>query len=237
VAEPQVDLMGDLPMRRRLVSIEAAAVAGLVAAVGWFLSFRGLLEAPGIDASDAEIVAFYAERSNSTTILLWLQVLMFATVAFLWFIGVIRGRIGDHEPKLFGTVFFGASILFSGLLFLGASLLASPAVLVVIGDRVPAPDVVAMSRAGAAAVLSVFAARVATLVMLSTASLGRATGALPRWLVIVSYLAGLVQFVNVTVTGASIYLVPAWVAVVSIVLLVRHPRSLAVAAPAAPVDS
>jgi hypothetical protein len=161
---------------------------------------------------------------------------MFATVAFLWFIGVIRGRIGDHEPKLFGTVFFGASILFSGLLFLGASLLASPAVLVVIGDRVPAPDVVAMSRAGAAAVLSVFAARVATLVMLSTASLGRATGALPRWLVIVSYLAGLVQFVNVTVTGASIYLVPAWVAVVSIVLLVRHPRSLAVAAPPTSAD-
>jgi hypothetical protein len=231
-----VDLMGDLPMRRRLVSIEAAAVAGLLAAGGWFLSFRGLLAAPGIDASDVEIVEFYADRSNSTAILWWLQVLMFATVAFLWFIGVIRGRIGDHEPKLFGTVFFGASILFSGLLFLGASLLASPAVLVVIGDRLPSPEVAAMSRAGAVAVFSVFAARVATLVMLSTASLGRATGALPRWLVVVSYVAGIVQFVNVTVTGASIYLMPTWVAVVSIVLLVRHPRNLAVAPPEEPID-
>ena len=72
-------------------------------------------------------------------------------------------------------------------------------------------------------VLSVFAPRVATLVMFATASLGRATGALPRWLVWLTYGVGAAEFVNVTISVATIYVVPAWVALVSIVLLVRRP--------------
>ena len=71
--------------------------------------------------------------------------------------------------------------------------------------------------------LSVFLPRVATLVMFSTASLGRATGGLPRWLVVVTFLIGVFELVNVTVSTPTIFLVPAWIGLVSVVLLVRHP--------------
>lgn len=208
---------------RRLSSIEAAAVAGLVCAIGWSLSLRGLLAAPSIGASDAEIEEFYRESGNGTAVVVWLQVLVFSTLAFLWFVGVVRGRIGDREPRLFGTVFLGSSILLAGLLFLGAALLAAPSLLVVLGDEVPGPDAVEVSRAAAAAVLSVIAPRVATLVMFSTASLGRATGALPTWLVWTTYAVGVFEFVNVTISTPTVYVVPAWIAVVSLVLLVRRP--------------
>ena len=134
----------------------------------------------------------------------------------------MRGRIGDKEPKLFGTVFLGASILLAGLLFLGASLLAAPSLLVAVGDKAPAPGAASLTRA-AAAVLPVFAPRIATLVMFSTASLGRATGALPRWLVWLTFAVGAVELVNFSIAIPTIYLVPAWIALVSIVLLVRHP--------------
>lgn len=210
-------------LRRRFGSIHAAAVAGIICAVGWSLSMGGLLSAPGIGASDADIDRYYADSSNSTAALIWVQVLVAATIAFLWFVGVVRGRLGDREPKLFGTVFLGASLLLAGLLFVGASLLVAPAVLVAVGGRTPSPDAVALSRAAAAVALSVFAPRVATLVMFATASLGRATGALPRWLVWLTYAIGVAEFVNVTVTVPSIYVVPAWMAVVSVVLLVRRP--------------
>jgi hypothetical protein len=96
-------------------------------------------------------------------------------------------------------------------------------VLVSVGDRAPAPDVVALTPAAAAVVLSVFAPRVATLVMFATASLGRATGALPRSLVWLTYVVGAVEFVNVTVAVPTIYVMPAWIALVSVVLLVRRP--------------
>lgn len=216
-------LLASRQMQRRFGSIHAAAIAGIICAVGWSLSLAGLLTAPGIAASDEEIVRFYADDSNSTTALISMQVLVVATIAFLWFVGVVRGRLGDREPKLFGTVFLGASILLAGLLFVGAALLAAPAVLVSVGGRSPSPDAVALTRATAAVVLGVFAPRVATLVMFATASLGRATGALPRWLVWLTYVVGAAEFVNVTISVATIYVMPGWVAVVSIVLLVRRP--------------
>jgi hypothetical protein len=216
-------IFGPEERRRRFASIEAAAIAGIVCAIGWSLSLRGLMAAPDIDAPAEEVTRFYADRSNATQSLIWLQVLVFSTIAFLWFVGVVRGRLGDREPKLFGTVFFGASILLAGLLFLGASLLAAPATLVAVGDKAPDPDTASLTRAAAAVVLSVFLPRIAMLVMFSTASLGRATGALPSWLVWLTYAVGVVELVNVTISTPTIYLLPAWIAVVSVVLLVRHP--------------
>ncbi len=209
--------------RRRLVSIEAAAVAGIVCAIGWGLSLRGLLSAPGLGATDDEITAFYASAANRRGAMVWVQVLVFSTIAFLWFVGVIRGRIGDREPKLFGTVFFGSSILLAGLLFLGAALLAAPAIQSAPDGHGLDPGAASLLRAAAAVVLSVFLPRVATLAMFSTASLGRATRALPRWLVVVSFVAGAYELVNVTLDAPTVYLVPAWIALVSIVLLIRKP--------------
>jgi hypothetical protein len=59
--------------------------------------------------------------------------------------------------------------------------------------------------------------------MLSTATLSRATGALPRWLIVLSYVVGVAEFVNVTIAEPTVYVFPAWMALVSVVLLVRRP--------------
>jgi hypothetical protein len=80
-----------------------------------------------------------------------------------------------------------------------------------------------MFRSFAAITLSVFAPRFTALVMLSTASLGRATRALPTWLIVSSYVLGVVELVNVTVSEPLVFVFPAWLALVSIVLLVRSP--------------
>lgn len=210
-------------VRRRVASVEAAAIAGLICGVGWAAAFIGLTRAPGVDASDAEVVAYYADAGHGDAVMLWMQVLVVATIAFLWFVGVVRGRVGDREPKLFGTVFFGASILLAGVLFVGGALLAAPAAQLALGGRAPDPGAASATRAAAAVLLSVVAPRVATLVMLSTAGLGRVTGALPRWLVWLTYAVGVVMFLNVSISTPNVLVVPAWVAVVSVVLLVRRP--------------
>lgn len=216
-------LIASRQVGRKAVSIEAAAIAGIICAVGWSLSLRGLLSAPGLDAAEAEITTYYADAGNGTTAVVWLQVLVVSTIAFLWFVGVVRGRLGDSEPKLFGTVFFGSSILLAAVLFVGASLLAAPAVLASVGDTAPDPGAAALTRSAAAIVLSVFAPRIATLVMFSTASLGRATGAFPGWLIWGTYAVGVIELLNVSFATPTVYLVPAWIAVVSVVLLVRRP--------------
>jgi len=209
--------------RLRLASVEAAAIAGIVCALGWSIGLRGLLSAPSVDATDEQITRYYAHSDAGFNALVLLQVIVVGTIAFLWFIGVVRGRLGEVEPKLFGTVFLGGGILMAGVLLAGTAALAAPAVLVEAGGRTPDPGAASMSRAFAVTLLSVFAPRVATLVMFSTAALGRATGALPRWLVWLSYLVGIGEFINVTIARPTIYVFPAWIALVSAVLLIRKP--------------
>ena len=55
----------------------------------------------------------------------------FAGIAFLWFIGVIRDRIGQRGSRFFATVFLGSGLLFIAMVFVGAAamggLLSDPA--------------------------------------------------------------------------------------------------------------
>ena len=208
--------------RTRLRSIEAAAIAGVICAVGWSIGLRGLLAAPSVDASDQEIIRYYADPPPGLYTLVLLQFIVIGTIAFLWFIGVVRARLGEGEPKLFGTVFQGGAILMAGVVLAGTAAIAAPAVLAEVGGRIPDPGAASMTRALAVTLLSVFAPRVATLVVFSTAALGRATGALPRWLVWLSYAVGVFEFVNVTVAPTTVYVFPAWIALVSVVLLIRR---------------
>jgi hypothetical protein len=210
--------------RRWATSIEVAAVAGIVCAVAWSVSLRGLLARPGLDASREEIVRFYTKHDDGGHVGLLLALMVIGAVAYLWFVGVVRSRLGTRESRLVGTVFFGASVLLTGLMLVAASALAAPSILVDVSGQAPDAGGAALFRALAAVELSVFAARVATLVMFSTASLGLRTGAFPRWLVVVTYIVGVAEFVNVTLAEPTLYVFPAWIALVSLVLLLRRPQ-------------
>ena len=212
------------PLRQRATSIEVAAIAGIVCAVGWSVSLRGLVAGPGLSATREEIAAYYAEASSrSVGVLLALMVV--ATIAYLWFVGVVRSRLGASETPLVGTVFLGSSVLFTGLVLVGASAFAAPLVLVEVSGLAPDPGAVSLLRAMGSVVLGVFAPRVATLVMFSTASLSRRAGALPNWLIVVTYVVGVAEFINVTIATPTLYIFPAWIALVSVVVLVRHPST------------
>jgi len=45
---------------------------------------------------------------NWNTVSLALNLLPFAGIAFLWFIGVVRDRLGQSEDRFFATVFLGS---------------------------------------------------------------------------------------------------------------------------------
>lgn len=96
---------------------------------------------------------------------------MVATLAFLWFVGVVRSRLGRSENLLVGTVFIGGSVLMAVLMLIGAAAVAAPAFLLHVGGQVPDPGGAALLRSEGVIILAVFAPRVATLVMFSSASL------------------------------------------------------------------
>ena len=51
-----------------------------------------------------------------------LNMLPFAGIAFLWFIGVVRDRLGQDEDRFFATVFLGSGLLFLAMLFTTAAM-------------------------------------------------------------------------------------------------------------------
>jgi hypothetical protein len=53
-----------------------------------------------------------------------LNLVPFAGIAFLWFIGVVRDRIGEHEDRFFATVFLGSGLLFVAMLFVASAVTA-----------------------------------------------------------------------------------------------------------------
>jgi hypothetical protein len=214
--------------RVRAASLEVAALAGIVCAIGWTISLRGLLGRPAISASREEIARFYASTGSESQLRFLLGSMVIATIGFLWFVGVVRSRLGDRETTLVGSVFFGGSLLLTALVLAGAAALAAPSLLVHVGKQVPDPGATSMSRAVAAVVLSMFAPRVATLVILSAASLCRSSHAVPMWVIVVSYILGIAAFVDVTVSEPALIIFPAWMVMISVVLLIRRS---AVAAP------
>ena len=48
----------------------------------------------------------------------------FTGIAFLWFIGVVRDRFGNHEDRFLATVSLGSGLLFIAMLFVAAAVVA-----------------------------------------------------------------------------------------------------------------
>lgn len=223
------DESSSTPRGARLRTVQGAAVAGVLAAVGWIFALSETTGLPPLDATDAEITTYYRELGGFDAMAIRLQALTFATFGFLWFIGVIRGRIGQNEPKLFGTVFLGSGIMLAILLFVGFAVAVTPTLLMNEGGRLVDPDVSAATRAFGQILLSFIAPRVASLFIFSMSSLALRARAMPMWLIVGSYLAGLANLANVTFTSTSLYLFPVWMIVVSGYLLIagRHVQEVA----------
>src|SRR6516225_6883877 len=49
----------------------------------------------------------------------------FAGVAFLWFVGVLRDRLGGREDQFFATVFLGSGLLLLAMLFAAAAVVGA----------------------------------------------------------------------------------------------------------------
>ena len=107
----------------------------------------------------------------------------FAGIAFLWFLAVIRDRIGAREDRFLATVFLGSGLLFVAMFWAAAAALAS---LVAGGALEAAPPLSATTletfRSLAFSFLFVLAARAAAVFMIVTSTIALRTAIFPRWL-------------------------------------------------------
>src|SRR5258705_5264320 len=79
----------------------AAAFAGIIFSVLWVAVF-GLMRL-SVPSDPFEEGAWLA--GDTTYVALAINLVPFAGVAFLWFVGVLRDKLGAHEDQFFATVF------------------------------------------------------------------------------------------------------------------------------------
>lgn len=216
--------------RRRVVSIRAATVTGVLFVVLYLLSLALIQQGvPGWDESPEQVAASLEDSGARSGLLIGYAMTPFAAISFLWFIAVIYRRIPPHG-RFISTVFIGGSTLFITLYVVATTVLCAP---YYIEDREGITILDAESLRGLQsiswALLFVVATRIQVLVVLSATALGRQYGVLPRWLVIVGYLIAVVQILNLSLFEPLIFLFPLWVLAVSITLAVNRGELPAVA--------
>src|SRR6185436_8673548 len=163
---------------------KAAAIAGIAFSL-LLLSILWLMRT-SIPADPLEPGAWLGTDTRAITIAL--NLVPFAGVAFLWFIGVLRDRLGQREDRFFSTVFFGSGLLFLSMLlvlaaFLGAILTAFAARP---GIMIGSPTY-HFARAVSYGIANVYMSKMAAVFMITTSTVAIYTGIAPRWLAIAGY--------------------------------------------------
>src|SRR5215471_3001227 len=96
----------------------AAAIAGLLFSLLMIAAFW-LIRA-SVPDDPQESGAWL--RTNSGAVTLAMNLIPFAGIAFLWFIGVLRDRLGQLEDRFFASLFLGSGLLLLGTLFVTSAI-------------------------------------------------------------------------------------------------------------------
>ena len=207
--------------RARLTTPRAAAIAGILFSVLLLASL--VLVRVSVPADPQEAGAWLSDSWK--TVNLALNLVPFAGIAFLWFIGVVRDRIGEHEDRLFATVFLGSGLLFLAMLFTSAAVTGgiismygtTPAMLIESG-------MYAFGRTLTYELMTVYTMKMAGVFMITTCTLSLRTGIFPRWMAFLGVVLALFLLLSIGFFDWAPVVFPLWILLISVYILLANLR-------------
>jgi hypothetical protein len=200
----------------RLRTPRAAAIAGILFSVLLFATFALMrLSVPGDPFEPGAWL-----DGNLKYVAAAMNLVPFAGVAFLWFVGVLRDRLGAREDQFFATVFLGSGFLLLAMLFVAAAVFGG----IIIAFHA-APEAIEHSaafhfgRGLAYGMINVYLVKTASVFMITTSTIALYTRLTPRWLAIGGYLIALVLLFGSYYVDWSLMVFPFWVLLVSLSIL------------------
>jgi hypothetical protein len=150
------------------------------------------------------------------------ELMPFAGICFLWFIGVVRANLGGFEDKFFGTVTLGSGLLFLAMVFttaaVGGALAATSHDL---GASISGSGFDVFGQMLLLKLSKTYALRMAAVFMMSLATIWLRTGLMPRWLVVLTYVLAVALIIGAEASMWLTLAFPVWVLIVSVLFLVR----------------
>jgi hypothetical protein len=227
------EVAGQGPLRAGspLRTPRSAAVAGIIFSV-LLISALVLLRV-SVPAHPEVPGQWLTDSRRRASVAIALNLIPFAGIAFLWFVGVLRDRIGQREDRFFATVFFGSGLLFVAMLFVGAAVAGG----LIAGQTQPGPTtggILVYGRHVTTLLLNVYAMRMAAVFTLTTVTIARHTKIVARWLIVAGLASALVLLVGAGILPWAELLFPAWILALSIDILVSRSRASSAGNPARP---
>ncbi|MFF3678608.1 hypothetical protein ACFYYS_32155 [Streptomyces sp. NPDC002120] len=189
------------PTTDRLKTPNAAGMAGVGFALLLGVAIVLMRIAVPGDAADAAV-----DPDKRWAVQVALEIVPFAGIFFLWFMGALRAHTGDAEDRFIATVFLGSGFVFVATLFASAAAAGT-----VLNENTPSD----FGRHYAYTLLATYAMRMAAVFVLATSTIGRLLGVFPRWLAALGTVVGLVLLVVGSGVPWSEMLFPAWALVIS----------------------
>jgi len=208
----------DAPMK----APRAAAFAGIVFSLLLIASIALMRLSVPADPRDAG--AWLETRAD--TVALSMNLIPFAGVAFLWFIGVLRDRLGAREDRLFATVFLGSGLLFLAMIFLTAAMVGG-----IIFTFAADPhhglgsSTFTLARVMVYEATNVYGIKMAGVFMIVTSTLALRTRFLARWIALLGYVLAMALIFSGRYIEWALIVFPLWVLLVSLYILVDNLRS------------
>jgi hypothetical protein len=206
--------------RARLKTPKAAGIAGIVFSLLIIVIFWLLRRSVPNDPLDTGAWLV----TESRTVALALNMVPFAGIAFLWFIGVLRDRLGQQEDRFFATVFFGSALLFLAMLFATAAIAGA----VILAASSAEPNELINSttfrfaRATSYIIMNVYAIKMAGVFMITTSTVVIYAKIAPRWIAVLGYVLAGILLVGSYYISWSFAVLPLWVFLVSIYILIDN---------------
>ena len=199
----------------------AGAVAGILFSILLIISV--VLIRLSVPDSPGDPGTWLAHSTKS--IGLALDLLPFAGIAFLWFMGVLRDRMGEKEDRFLATVFLGSGLLFLAIIFAssavtGAVIMAYEAT----PGKLMDSGTYTFGRAVAYELVNVYGLRMAGVFMISTCTLAIRIGTFPRWMAFLGYALALFLLLSIGRFGWAPLVFPLWTLLISAYVLLANFR-------------
>ena len=203
----------------KLTTPRAAAIAGILFSILMITSLVLIwISIPFDPQEDGGWLA-----ANWSTVSLALNLIPFAGIAFLWFIGVVRDRLGQAEDRLFATVFLGSGLLFLAMLFDSAAMAGGT---IHIYGSAPGQliesDLYTFGRMVTYEIMNVYTLKMAGVFMLTTCTLSLRTRILPRWMIFLGFILALFLLLSLGSVNWAPLVFPLWILLISVHILLAN---------------
>jgi hypothetical protein len=222
---------GLLPTAEQRRSMRRAAMLtaffGIAHALLFLASFFIKQQAPGSDATDAEIVEFYSSGASRSLLLVGLYIMPFAAIFFIWFTVSLRMWVSGSIRR--ENILLSNLQLVSGVVYIALFCVAGAADSVVaagveFGDVDIDAEFARQFPLFSSTVLYVFDFRMAAMFVFTTSSIARSAEIMPRWFALAGYAVGLFLLLSASFAEWFALVFPAWLLALGGILLIKARR-------------